>query len=83
LQRPFDSIWTAILHKHQHADLKTDDEGRVTLKALIPNATYRITQFNGEVKAFGVTAGETVDLGTLVIHETDRTDDLPIQRPKP
>jgi hypothetical protein len=56
-------------------DLQSDAEGRLTLPALIPGATYRIQDFTplfggGDPvirKEFTVQSGETLDLGDIVI----------------
>src|SRR5690606_23609676 len=79
-RRPFDSIWTAKLHPHQHGEnLRTGADGRAILKALIPGATYRITQFDGKTRDFTVDAGETVELGDVTIYEPGRAQDLPAE----
>jgi beta-lactamase regulating signal transducer with metallopeptidase domain len=44
---------------------RTDAEGRVTLPALIPGATYRIHELQGSLRDFRVEAGQPVDLGDL------------------
>jgi protocatechuate 3,4-dioxygenase beta subunit len=47
---------------------KTDAEGRITFPALIPGATYRVVETNGQAmsaKTFSVKENETVHLGTL------------------
>jgi hypothetical protein len=56
-------------------DFQSDAEGRLTLPALIPGATYRIEDFTpafggGEPairKEFTVKPGETLDLGDILI----------------
>ena len=83
LQTSFDSIWTGVLHKHMHGPLKTDPKGDATFKALIPGATYRVSQFGGEIKDFRVEPGQTVDLGELVVHDPDATAKLPKVEPAP
>jgi hypothetical protein len=54
---------------------RSDDEGRIHLPVLIPGATYRITaKRDGESKAikdFVAMAGETIDLGDLVVDAAD------------
>jgi RNA polymerase sigma factor (sigma-70 family) len=49
----------------------TDAQGRCTLPALIPGATYRLVEYDGdgyaEKKAFSVEAGKTLDLGDVTI----------------
>ena len=50
----------------------TDAEGRITLGSLIPGARYRIVDYstvNQVRKDFTVKAGETVDLGDLLIQK--------------
>jgi hypothetical protein len=47
---------------------KTDADGRITFPALIPGATYRVVETNGQAmsaKTFSVKSNETVHLGTL------------------
>jgi hypothetical protein len=46
-------------------DFRTDAEGRITLPALIPGATYRIRSLQGGVRDFQVEAGLTMDLEDL------------------
>jgi hypothetical protein len=45
----------------------TDAQGRITWRALIPGAPYRILQSNGKGKTFTVESGKTADLGDIVI----------------
>jgi RNA polymerase sigma factor (sigma-70 family) len=64
--------------KHYWNGRLTDAEGRITLPDLIPGASYRITDFstvNDESKGeqirkdFTVKAGETLDLGDILIEK--------------
>ncbi len=52
---------------------RTDDQGRVTLPALIPGATYRITSRRREDRAgdrdFQVEAGKTLNLPDVILKE--------------
>ena len=82
LQQSFDSIWTVLLHEHAHGSLKTDAEGNALFKALIPGATYRISQFGGQTRDFAVQPGETIDLGDVVVFEPERTKSLPQSEPQ-
>lgn len=77
LQQSFDSIWTSRLYKKTHGSLKTDAGGNAMFKSLIPGATYRLSQFDGQIRDFTVQAGGAVDLGDVVIHEPQRTQQLP------
>jgi hypothetical protein len=55
---------------HWHS-AKSDEQGQLTLPALIPGASYRITAARGGrlqvVKEFQVKASETLDLGDIVV----------------
>ena len=65
-------------------DFQSDAQGRVTLPALIPGATYRIQDFTpafggGEPairKEFIVKPGETLDLGDILIARPQRRNSL-------
>ena len=48
---------------------KTDEQGRVTLPALIPGAIYRIDSHKNDkvLKEFSVKPGEQLDLGDIAI----------------
>jgi hypothetical protein len=68
----------AVDRKHYENRLVTDSGGRVTFPALIPGATYRITDYstvNVEGKGlqtrkdFTVKPGETIDLGDVLIEK--------------
>lgn len=49
---------------------KTDADGRVTLPALVPGATYRVGEEFGRLwKQFTAGSGQTVDLGTITVTE--------------
>ncbi|TWT35360.1 Regulatory protein BlaR1 [Posidoniimonas corsicana] len=54
---------------------KTDDQGRITLPALIPGALYRIINFvDGQPKAaaeFKVEPGERIELGDIALNFAD------------
>ena len=57
------------------SDFQSDAQGRLTLPALIPGATYRIEDFTPAFgggdpairKEFTVKPGETIELGDIVI----------------
>ncbi len=57
------------------SDFQSDAQGRLTLPALIPGATYRIEDFTPAFgggdpvirKEFTVKPGETIDLGDILI----------------
>lgn len=72
----YDSIWTGIVHKHMHHPLRTDETGKATFKALIPGATYRVSQFGGRIRDFRVKPGETIELGEITIHDPKARQDL-------
>jgi hypothetical protein len=66
-----DSESLVNLDRVNYWTLRTDAEGRVTLPALIPGATYRLTRWTGEEwvedRDFTVEAGRTRKLDDLVM----------------
>jgi beta-lactamase regulating signal transducer with metallopeptidase domain/protocatechuate 3,4-dioxygenase beta subunit/5-hydroxyisourate hydrolase-like protein (transthyretin family) len=51
----------------------TDEDGRITFPALIPNATYQLDRWEDAsyvAKEFAVASRETRDLGEFVVHQT-------------
>jgi RNA polymerase sigma factor (sigma-70 family) len=73
-----DTVWAAHADPaHYGSSPKTDAEGRVTLPALIPGATYRIALFGGTEKTFKVQAGKTVKLADLTVKDSEKTRNLP------
>jgi hypothetical protein len=55
------TFWAEFIeHSNIRDDWRTDSEGRITWRNLIPGATYRIND-----REFRVKSGETVDLGDL------------------
>jgi hypothetical protein len=66
--------------KHYWKGPFTDDEGRITLPALIPGALYRITDDSNEKngarirKDFTAKLGETLDLGDILIEKPTATE---------
>jgi RNA polymerase sigma factor (sigma-70 family) len=70
--RAADTVNLANLYRgsYQLTDFRTDDKGRITLPNLVPGATYRITSTGPggpRVREFTVRAGETRDLGDIVL----------------
>ncbi len=66
-----DIIWASDLDPaHYGNDLRTDAQGRCTLPALIPGATYRI-QAQEVVQEFTVQPGQTLRLRDLVINRAN------------
>ncbi len=66
------------IRRHYPNDFATDAEGRVVLSALIPGATYRISDWstrNDQEKGtqlrkdFTVKPGETLDLGDILVEK--------------
>jgi hypothetical protein len=64
----------SVDRKHYTGDSRTDTDGRVMFPALIPGAMYRISDLSDRErrgillrKEFAVMAGETVDLGEILI----------------
>jgi RNA polymerase sigma factor (sigma-70 family) len=62
---------------HYGAGPRSDAEGRLTLSALVPGATYRISLANGKAHDFTVQAGQTQALPDLVIDHPELTTKLP------
>src|SRR5262249_26249425 len=66
-----DSECLGNLDRLNYWDLRTDAEGRVTLPALIPGATYRLRRWTGETwvtdRDFTVESGRTRSLPDLVM----------------
>jgi RNA polymerase sigma factor (sigma-70 family) len=62
-----DTVSLSNIHRHgyQLARGRTDEQGRITLEALVPGVTYRIVSLrfsNRALREFTVRPGETVDL---------------------
>jgi RNA polymerase sigma factor (sigma-70 family) len=77
----FDAVWAGNADPlHHGAGPKTDTQGRVTLPALIPGATYRIARFDGTDKVFKAESGKTGQLGDLAIKDLEATRQLPTTR---
>jgi hypothetical protein len=70
-----DADFISNVDRANNASLKTDDQGYVTLPALIPGASYRLNATRGGrnqiVKEFQVKADETLDLGELVVERAE------------
>jgi RNA polymerase sigma factor (sigma-70 family) len=68
-----DTFFMANLDVERHNDLRTDTDGRVTIPALIPGATYRLSVQPPQggaydsAREFQVKAGQTLRLGDLVV----------------
>jgi RNA polymerase sigma factor (sigma-70 family) len=74
----FDAVWAGNADPgHYGAGPKTDAQGRITLPALIPGATYRIARFGGTDKAFKAEPGQTLNLGDITIQDPEKTKELP------
>jgi hypothetical protein len=55
------TFWAEFIwHSNIREDWRTDSEGRITWRNLVPGATYRINN-----REFTVKPGETLDLGDL------------------
>ncbi len=81
--RAHDAVWSAYLDPGRHGDgPRSDAEGRITLPALIPGATYRVLLGSGKARDFTVTAGRTAELGDLTIDPPSFTEKLPTVRLK-
>jgi hypothetical protein len=76
--RAHDAVWSAYLDPGRHgAGPSSDPEGRITLPALTPGATYRILLGPGKARDFTVTAGRTAELGDLSIESPALTEKMP------
>ncbi|MEX2142422.1 MAG: M56 family metallopeptidase [Pirellulales bacterium] len=71
-----DEDFVANIDRLNHGTLKGDAEGRVTLPALIPGATYRVLTVRDEklivAKEFQAKAGQTIELGDIVYERGER-----------
>ena len=70
----------AVASRAAADDQHPDAQGRITLPALIPGATYRIAWFDGTDRPFKVESGKTMKLGDLTIKEPEKTKELPITK---
>ncbi len=71
----YDAVWLNQADPHHYGEgPRTDAQGRLTLPALIPGATYRVSRCDGTVKDFTVPAGKTVELGDVVIKDPGKTE---------
>jgi RNA polymerase sigma factor (sigma-70 family) len=62
------AIWQAKADPlHYGKGPQTDADGRVTLPALIPGATYRLTLEQGKARDFTIRAGQTLTLPDLTV----------------
>jgi hypothetical protein len=76
------AVWVGAADPLHYGDgPRTDAEGRVTLPALIPGATYRLIQFDGQAKDFTAESGKTLDLKDIPIKQPDKTAKLPVLQP--
>src|SRR5262249_29780928 len=76
-----DAVHLASLNPNlKWSDFATDPEGRVTLTALIPGASYRISDWSTvniqnkgyqPRKDFAVKPGETLDLGEILVEKPE------------
>jgi hypothetical protein len=71
-----DEDFIANIDRLNHGTLKADAEGRVTLPALIPGATYRVLTVKDKklivAKEFQAKSGETIELGDIVYERGDK-----------
>jgi hypothetical protein len=71
-----DEDFIANIDRLNHGNLKADAEGRITLPALIPGATYRVMTVQNEklmvAKVFEVKAGETLEMGDIVYERDEK-----------
>jgi beta-lactamase regulating signal transducer with metallopeptidase domain len=67
--------------KHYGDGPRTDAQGRIAFRNLVPGATYRISQFDGKAKDFTVEAGKAADLGDIRVVKPDETKKLPAIKP--
>jgi hypothetical protein len=80
--RTHDAVWAPYLDpRGQGEGPRSDSEGRVSLPALIPGATYRIQVGPGKARDFTVEAGRATELGELTIDPPSFTEKLPTVRP--
>jgi RNA polymerase sigma factor (sigma-70 family) len=76
--RADNAIWLGHLDPLHYGDgPRTDADGRVTLPALIPGMSYRISQGDGKARDFTVHAGQTLTLPDLAIDRRDLTNKMP------
>jgi RNA polymerase sigma factor (sigma-70 family) len=70
-----DTVIVNNLDRDRYAAVKADEEGRLTVPLLIPGAPYRITVGEKDrwvdKRDFTVKAGETADLGELVLERRE------------
>jgi protocatechuate 3,4-dioxygenase beta subunit len=77
LQFAPDQIWLGQADPlHYGKGFVTDAQGKLTLPALIPGATYRILNVEGKAKDFKAQPNMTLDLGKLVITEPVRKSEV-------
>ncbi len=74
----FDAVWVGAGDpRHYGNGPRTDAEGRVTLPALIPGATYRLSLSGGQARDFKPESGRDIDLGDLTVANSKATRKLP------
>jgi hypothetical protein len=72
-----DADYLSRIDPERYTDLAADALGRITLPALIPGATFRIFDKTQNAvgrqlrKKFVARAGETIDLGDIVIEQSE------------
>jgi hypothetical protein len=76
-----DSDFVANVDRTNHGVLKTDAEGKLTIPALIPGATYAVKNLDSRrweyVKEFQVLPGQTLDLGDIVQSSPNTPSNVP------
>ncbi len=78
-QLAYDGDYVSRIDPDHYGNLVTDGQGHITFPALIPGATYRITDMTSADdaggrktrKLFVAGAGETIDLGDIVIEKPE------------
>jgi RNA polymerase sigma factor (sigma-70 family) len=74
-----DAVWAAHTNPMHYGDgPRTDAEGWVTLPALIPGATYRLSRFDGQVTDFTAASGKSLDLREVRIRPAGEKVKLPV-----
>jgi hypothetical protein len=73
-----DAVWVGHADpRHYGAGPRTDAQGRITLPALIPRASYRLAGPPGGPKEFVVESGKVHDLGDVTVRKPGPLEQLP------
>jgi hypothetical protein len=71
-----DTVMISNMDRATYGDVATGEDGRLTLPALIPGATYRVSTFRDGgyhvVKEFTAHGGESLDLGDIVVERNKK-----------